>query len=570
VGQGQFGQVYCAIHRQTGQLVALKNLHRERLTTHRFLRELRFLFSLEHPHITNCYALEQSETGRQLVLDYCEGGTLRDLMEQEVPFTLAEILTLITEVLSALEQAHNQDIIHCDIKPENILLSLTATGWQAKVSDFGIARLGQEVAEDAMGSPAYMAPERFYHQYGVASDLYAVGIVLYELLVGDRPFMGNYNQLRVAHLNQAVHLPDTLPVAVRGLLQTALEKLMARRYPSAAAMQAAVVALQQSLSATELQTTFPRPLAAIPPTPFAGSADRILERPCQGLGLMQPPAQAPLLLTIADHTLSGWPLTPDSPLGDRPAAHVWQFEQPVTQVQATASGALAVTARGVYQLELGQSPQALATFAEPVRLAAGGDRWWMAHSQISPQQGWLLDTHRRVPATPHAWTLPQPAQTQQMLLLRGRYLVVAQNEPAQTHLQIFSRWGKAIGRLPLQTPLQQLIPSQKPYRILAQGGPQGTDLLLIQLKPYRVIRCRLQMAADWIGELIVGYIAISRTGMLQAVNFQGQMIGQVVGLPSPTAIAFHPPYHIWLATDSGNKAQLFGLDIRTLDLDIVF
>jgi serine/threonine-protein kinase len=570
VGQGQFGQVYCAIHRKTGRLVALKNLHRDRLTTHRFLREVRFLLSLEHPHIANCHALEQSSMGRQLVLDYCEGGTLRDLMEQDIPLSLTEILTLIAEVLSALEQAHTQDIVHCDIKPENILLSLTPTGWQAKVSDFGIARLGRELTEDAMGSPAYMAPERFYHQYGVASDLYAVGIVLYELLTGDRPFSGNYTQLMVAHLNQAVRIPDTLPLGVQELLQKALEKLMARRYRSAAAMQAAVLAIQQSLPPTELQAPCPKPLGDPPLSKFSGPPALVLETPCQTLALSLGEQQFPLLLIGAGQTLSGWPVADEDALVNHPPCYTWQFDQPVAQIMNTAAGVLVLQDKALYQLTAKPSPQLLATLPEPVHLAAGAGRWLIAHGQMSPDQGWLLDTRGQVPTQPQTITLPFPAQTECLLLLQDRYLLIAQNAATQTHLHVFSRWGKAIGRLPLQTSLQQLVPSQEPYRILAQAGSQGTDLLIIYLKPYRVMRCRLQMPADWIGELIIGIAAISRSGILQLVNFQGQLIGRVVGLPPPSAIAFHPPYHIWLATRTDQQTHVYELDIRTLGLEIVF
>lgn len=81
VGQGQFGRVFCAIHRETGRLFALKELDRQLLSTHKFLRELRFLLSLQHPNIVTSQALEYSQTGRYLVMDYCEGGTLRNLMQ---------------------------------------------------------------------------------------------------------------------------------------------------------------------------------------------------------------------------------------------------------------------------------------------------------------------------------------------------------------------------------------------------------------------------------------------------------------------------------------------------------
>ncbi len=125
--------------------MALKHLNRKRFATHQFLRELRFLLSLDHPHIANCLSLNQASNGRQLVLEYCEAGTLRDLLEQDTQLTLAEILALITAVLEALEHAHRKNIVHCDIKPENILLTLEPDGWRPKVSDFGIARLSEEL-----------------------------------------------------------------------------------------------------------------------------------------------------------------------------------------------------------------------------------------------------------------------------------------------------------------------------------------------------------------------------------------------------------------------------------------
>ncbi len=239
VGQGQFGRVFCAIHRETGSLVALKELERQRFPTHKFLRELRFLLSLQHSNIVTCQALEHTQTGRYLVMDYCEGGTLRNLMQSEVPLSLVQGLKLIGDVLQGLEHAHGRGIVHCDIKPENILLSWDTTSWIARISDFGVARLSQEVCCDRLGdtgSPAYMAPERFYGNYSPSSDLYAVGVLLFELVVGHRPFSGLPGELMSAHLNQPVKVPDTVPFLVRSTISTALQKLPARRFASAAEM----------------------------------------------------------------------------------------------------------------------------------------------------------------------------------------------------------------------------------------------------------------------------------------------------------------------------------------------
>ena len=239
MGQGQFGQVFCAMHRKTGKLFALKNLEHERFPTHQFLRELRFLLSLQHPNIVTCHAIEHTKTGRYLVMDYCEGGTLRSLMVDDVALPLSQSIQIVTDVLQGLACAHKQGIVHCDVKPENILLTLRSKGWMAKISDFGIARLNKEVYSQSTGntgSPAYMAPERFYSQYSAASDIYAVGVLLFELLAGHRPFSGTPKALMAAHLNESVICPDIIPAGLQGVINIALQKLPARRFQSAMEM----------------------------------------------------------------------------------------------------------------------------------------------------------------------------------------------------------------------------------------------------------------------------------------------------------------------------------------------
>ena len=574
VGQGQFGQVYCAIHRRTGQLMALKHLNRDRLTTNRFLRELRFLLSLEHPHIVSCYALEQSSTGRQLVLDYCEGGTLRSIMEQEVQLTLTEILTLMTEMLAALAHAHGQGIVHCDIKPENLLLSLTPDGWQAKVSDFGIARLSQELRGEftgATGSPAYMAPERFYHQYAATSDLYAVGIVLYELLMGERPFSGSHAQLMVAHLNQAVQIPDTLPHGLQLLLQQSLEKLMARRFHSASEMTAAIVSLRETLTAEELQECFPKPIVSVPVSHFCAQTMIPLAGPCETLGVRGLiSAQPSKVLASVGNTVYSWSLaeaeTECNPLPNQQ----WQLEDPIQQLVDTAGGEIAVTDKKLYRLSDQAAPQPLATFTNPIRISAGRNRWIVAQSTVTTERFWLVDSLWVVPKTPHAFSANPSEGNLQGLLLDNRHFLVASVIGQKTCLQVMTRWGRQLGQLTLQIPLHHLYPSQEPYQFLAQGGTHKQDLLVIHLKPFRVMRCRLNIVALWLGELIIGFVGISATGQLRIVNFQGQLIGQIDHLPAPTAIAFHPPYHLWLATNQGDVPQLHCIDIRKLELDIIF
>nr|WP_228014965.1 serine/threonine-protein kinase [Synechocystis salina] len=250
IGQGQFGRVYCAIHRPTGRMFALKDLEHRVFPTNKFLRELSYLLTLRHPNIVACHGLEYHPGGRYLVMDYCEGGTLRDIIDGDGDLCVAGKIDLVRQILLGLAQAHQHDIVHCDLKPENILLIPGGEGWQVKVSDFGIARLTAKTGNPNFGkgytgSPAYMAPERFYGKFSIASDIYAVGILLYELIVGDRPFSGFPKALQAAHLNTRLTLPPEFPPLLCSIVQQALEKLPQRRFPSATAMANALATAQK-------------------------------------------------------------------------------------------------------------------------------------------------------------------------------------------------------------------------------------------------------------------------------------------------------------------------------------
>jgi serine/threonine protein kinase len=253
VGRGQFGKVFCARSRKTGEIFALKELEQRRFPTSKFLRELRFLLSLQHPHIVSCYAIEHNRGNRYLVMEYCEAGTMRELLNHSGGLSPLQGIKLILDTLQGLGHAHKSNIIHCDLKPENVLLKLTSKGWQAKVSDFGVAKLAQEIgdASNNTGSPGYMAPERFYGEFSIASDLYAIGVMLYEVLLGRRPFSGSPSELMVAHINQRVHIPDTLPPGLHNVVAKSLEKLPGKRFSSALKMQEAIVAALKSGEASK-------------------------------------------------------------------------------------------------------------------------------------------------------------------------------------------------------------------------------------------------------------------------------------------------------------------------------
>ena len=259
VGRGQFGRVYAAVELQSGTLVALKELNTKQLSTSSFLRELTFLVTLDHFNIVTCKALELQQNKRYLVMDYCEGGTLRNLLDNVSKIGLSQSLQLIIDVLKGLEFAHARGIIHRDLKPENILLKSSDRGYSAHIADFGIAKLNQETEDPNVlgntGSPAYMAPEQFYGEYSYNCDLYGLGVVLYELVVGDRPFEGMPKDLLTAHLSKPVKIPVDLPFLLRSAIGKALCKLPQRRFQTAAEMRSSLELVREIIDSEARSST---------------------------------------------------------------------------------------------------------------------------------------------------------------------------------------------------------------------------------------------------------------------------------------------------------------------------
>ncbi len=195
LGQGGMAIVYLARDLRHDRLVALKVLRPElaaALGRDRFLREIQVTARLQHPHILPVF--DSGETAGQLwyVMPFVDGETLRARMARDGPLPVGTAIQLAREVASALSYAHESGVVHRDIKPENILLSRQG---QALVADFGIAKaLDSEAMLTetglALGTPAYMAPEQLLGERPVRpqADVYALGVVLYEMLEGSRPF----------------------------------------------------------------------------------------------------------------------------------------------------------------------------------------------------------------------------------------------------------------------------------------------------------------------------------------------------------------------------------------------
>ncbi len=247
LGQGGMGTVYRATDRRTGGTVALKVLTRTLGATPEYLerlrREARITASLTSPRVVRVIDLDEHDGTPFLVLEYVAGPTLDELLAEQGPFPVHEAVSICLEVARALEAAHARGIVHRDLKPENIKL----VDGQVKVLDFGVARAEAErsvtITGTYLGTPHYSAPERIAGRGDIRADIYAVGVILFELLTGMRPFDG---PTLVATLMQHAtaplpELPAEVPAPVRALVSRCLAKSPADRYQTPAELVALII-----------------------------------------------------------------------------------------------------------------------------------------------------------------------------------------------------------------------------------------------------------------------------------------------------------------------------------------
>ena len=593
VGQGQFGRVYCAIHRKTGRLVALKELDRRRFPTHKFLRELRFLLSLRHTNIVTCQALEHVQTRRYLVMDYCEGGTLRDLMQEERSLQPVHVVRLVLDVLAGLAHAHAQGIVHCDIKPENVLLRVTPTGWLAQITDFGIARLSQEIVtlegSNNTGSPAYMAPERFYGQYSPASDLYAVGVLLFELLLGRRPFSGPPSDLMSAHLNQSLVIPPEMPTEIAAVVRRSLQKLPGRRFPSALEMSQALqaAAIADGLMDLEDPGNLFRPQPARSLQPFQAAQEQVQWLPVQQIVVDQPRLV---------------PSGPATPIGERiywatgPMLSVQQFPQGIwseaggrTQqinvpevVEAIApqeQGILALTQQAAYSISRDPAQGWTVNrrvWLEPKALTAWEAQGrWLAMASPRPDQSAADLTIYDGPKLNHRHHLALKRSPQQLLAVDRHHGIAMATKregdrPVGTTFEGFSRRGQHLGTLSTPLLIDRLVLTPKPYRLMATEQNQPQSLVILDLKPFRILRLSTPWVPAFMAAMTWGYILVSRAGEILLLDEVGREVGWIAGPPNPTAIAPIHPAGLMLATVEGSQSMLYTVDLRQLEIDLLF
>jgi serine/threonine protein kinase len=287
INEGGMGAVYRGTHILMDKTVAVKVLHpalaADDKIVARFSREARAASRISHPHALSVTDFGESENGIVfLVMEYLKGETLKELIHEGGPMQLPRVVEIIRQICGALEAAHAEGVVHRDLKSDNIMLLDVGGGDWAKVLDFGIAKITEKVGQDPaltapnliIGTPQYMSPEQCSQAAEIdsRSDIYSLGVILYEMLVGHVPFTGESpTAIMMKHLQEpppsVLEERKDLPAAVGRVVTHALAKRPEDRFQT-------VSALSEDLAAASTEPVVERAAA----TTGADSTDRKTNR----------------------------------------------------------------------------------------------------------------------------------------------------------------------------------------------------------------------------------------------------------------------------------------------------
>ncbi len=286
-GSGGMAVIYKAQDLALGRTVAIKVL-RPSLTGDpsfltRFRQEARNVANLQHPNIVTLYDVGQDGNTYYMVMEYIEGQDLKKLIRASAPFTIDRALHFAIQICAGVGYAHRAGLVHADVKPQNILITVDD---QVKVTDFGIAQAlsltqPQEKQSVVWGSPHYFAPEQASGEAPTpASDVYAIGIVMFEMLTGKLPYSGaDQQELALAHIREQVpHVMDlnpSVPVHLDRIIYKVMSKEPANRYRTADQLGRILISYQKQgqdvtanvpyMGPTPNQSGVPSPVQSAPP-----------------------------------------------------------------------------------------------------------------------------------------------------------------------------------------------------------------------------------------------------------------------------------------------------------------
>ncbi|MBZ4416665.1 serine/threonine-protein kinase [Myxococcus sp. RHSTA-1-4] len=423
---GGIGVVYRGERLEVGKPVAIKFLHawaaRDEDFRKRFQVEARAMSRLTHPCCVSVIDFGVDQDSPYMVMDFVTGETLRGLL-RDGPLPPARALATIRHVLAGLAHAHAQGIVHRDIKPENIIVTqAVGLGEQVRILDFGIAKLRDEATGLTsglmLGTPAYMAPEQIHGEpVGPPTDLYATGVLLFELLTGNKPFTASSNA-ELFHMHREVKPPPLREVApeagftaeLEAAVEKALAKAPAERFQSAtdflAALDTVVFAPARIHVAPPGQDAAPGPGAdsaparahatpsrqeapEAPRTTDAASAQREEALATEG-------ASAPRNSPSKAQAPAAWAASTEAVAADSPR------NVPTERIPLTASGATPTTR--------GRSPAIMLGGAAALVLLGAGIVWWAAASTSSAPAPATSEAAKRpqAPASRGTATREQP------------------------------------------------------------------------------------------------------------------------------------------------------------------
>ena len=237
LGSGGFGTVYLAEDTWIDKKVAIKVPHRQNVDFGDLLREPRLLASLNHPNIVSILTAERQENIFFIVMEYVPGDTLETVISRSGKLDLTRALDYTCQICNALDHAHQQGVIHRDLRPGNVLVT---EGGLLKVADFGTSRFIEIAAHGTtvIGSPPYMAPEQFHGKAVFASDLYSLGVTMYQMLTGVLPYAtpapADIEKLMTGELVSPPRSRNSkIPVKINDIVMKAVAPDVAARYQHA-------------------------------------------------------------------------------------------------------------------------------------------------------------------------------------------------------------------------------------------------------------------------------------------------------------------------------------------------